>query len=304
MNNFSFLRFFSYTLISILIIPLQLSLASQSIENTNAPQDVSISHSSPAPLRFLLTFDDGPSAVRPNNPTEKILDVLAKNPYQSDIKALFFTQTQASNGGGTQYGRSLLKRELNEGHLLAIHTATRGHSNHRFMKEEQLIASLQLGISDLTGIVGKAPNLVRPPFWSYDSRTLDIYHQHGLHVLLTDLSANDGVIYFINFSLRKRSNMRKLLLAIRERWRNNEMPMVDGVTPIIVTFHDINSYTARTLEEYLSILLDVAKELEMPVAEKAFYDNKDEIERAALARTVESTNIAPQKPSLWYRIWH
>ncbi|WP_230412325.1 polysaccharide deacetylase family protein [Undibacterium hunanense] len=257
----------------------------------------------PAPIRYLLTFDDGPSAVQPDNPTETVLRTLSKNPYQSDIKAIFFTQTRAVNGGGTEYGRSLLKREVEKGHLLAFHTATPRHSNHRYLKEDEFNASLASGIADLTGITGIAPKLVRPPFWNYDARTLDTYHSHGLQMLLTDLSANDGIIYGINFSLTKHRNMRKMLLAARPHWCNNEMPAVDGVTPIVVTFHDINSYTASHLEEYLDILLDVAKELDIPVSEKPFYDNREELERAALARVVKDASNPPELPGIWNWFW-
>ncbi len=257
----------------------------------------------PAPIRFLLSFDDGPSAVQPDNPTEKVLKVLQTNPYQADIKAIFFTQTRAVNGGGTEFGRSLLKKEVEAGHLLAFHTATPRHSNHRYLNEQELIASLELGIADLTDITGTPPKLVRPPFWNFDARTLGIYHSHGLRMLLTDLSANDGIIYGINFSLTKRKNMRKLLLALRSDWCENAMPVVDGVTPIVVTFHDINPYTANHLEEYLDILLDVARELEMPTSSKAFYDDRAEIERAALARAVNDAGSKPHLPGIWEWFW-
>ncbi len=38
-----------------------------------------------------------------------------------------------------------------------------------------------------------------------------------------------------------------------------ELPTVDGVIPVVVTFHDINRYTARHMQEYLQILLDSAQ---------------------------------------------
>ena len=257
----------------------------------------------PAPIRYLLTFDDGPSAVSPDNPTEKVLRVLAENPLQRDVKAIFFTQTRAVNGGGTEYGRTLLKREVEEGHLLAFHTATPRHSNHRYLAEDELKNSLEKGIADLNSITGAPPTLLRPPFWNFDQRTLDIYHSYGLAMLLTDLSANDGIIYGINFSLTKRSNMRKLLLAAKANWCQNAMPIVDGVVPIVVTFHDINPYTANHMEEYLEILLDVAKELDMPTSAKPFYDNRDDLERAALARVVADASKPPKLPGIWNWLW-
>ncbi|MBY0574454.1 MAG: polysaccharide deacetylase family protein [Undibacterium sp.] len=259
---------------------------------------------SPAPLRFLLTFDDGPSAALEDNPTEKILTVLKNNPLQHDIKAIFFTQTRAKRGGGTEHGREVLKTVFDQGHLLALHSATPSHANHRYLSAEELEASLNLGINDLSQLTGVLPSLVRPPFWSYDERTFASYQQHNLQMLLTDLSANDGVIYGINFSLTKRRNMRKLLLALRPAWLAGELTSVDGATPIVVTFHDINSYTANHMEEYLQILVDVARELEMPTAPLVFYGDRVELEKAALSRTVKDASVKQNLPGVWNWIWN
>ena len=256
-----------------------------------------------APVRFLLTFDDGPAAADSGNPTVHILETLARNPYQNNIKAVFFTQTRAWHGGGTDTGRLLIKREYDEGHVVALHSATWFHSNHRFMSRKTLDESLQNGIDDLVSVTGAAPKLVRPPFWAYDADTLDSYHQHGMQMLLTDLNANDGKIYGINFSWHKRSNMLTHLADARQRWAAGAMPASDGVTPVVVTFHDVNTYTSRHIEEYMGILLDVAHELNVPLAAKPFYDDREELERAALAATVNSTEAKPHLPGLWNWLW-
>nr|WP_229259079.1 polysaccharide deacetylase family protein [Duganella flavida] len=252
-----------------------------------------------APVRFLLTFDDGPAAAVNDNPTVHILEVLA----QKHIKAVFFTQTRAWHGGGTDMGRWLIRREFSEGHVIGLHSATTFHSNHRFMSREQLDQTMQLGIADLQAETGVVPKLVRPPFWAYDADTLASYHAHGLQMLLTDLNANDGKIYGINFSWHKRSNMLKHLAETRERWAAGHMPAVDGYTPVVVTFHDVNPYTSRHIEEYIDILLDVARELEVPLAAQPFYDNHDEAERAALAATISSPEAKPRLPGLWNWLW-
>ena len=257
----------------------------------------------PAPVRFLLTFDDGPAATDSDNPTVHILETLAHNPYQDNIKAVFFTQTRAWHGGGTDTGRALIRREHAEGHVVALHSATWFHSNHRFMSRASLDETLQRGVDDLVAETGVAPKLVRPPFWAYDADTLDSYHQHGMRMLLTDLNANDGKIYGINFSWHKRSNMLTHLAETRKRWAAGAMPAVDGSTPIVVTFHDVNTYTSRHIEEYMGILLDVARELDVPLAAKPFYDDREELERAALASTVSGPNAKPHLPGLWNWLW-
>ncbi len=255
------------------------------------------------PIRFLLSFDDGPSAAGEDNPTEKILDALARNAAQPGIKAIFFAQTRAANGGGSTTGRRILQREQDEGHLLGFHTATPHHSNHRYLSAPELELSLQRGAADLQGISGVAPSLVRPPFWNYDAETLAAYQRHGMRVLLTDLSANDGKIWGVNFSWHKRSNMLEGLARLRPRWRAGAMPLVDGEVPVVVTFHDVNTYTARHIEEYLLILLDVARELDMPVAEHPFYDERAALERAALASAVRDGEVRPPLPGLWNWLW-
>ncbi|MES2260676.1 MAG: polysaccharide deacetylase family protein [Pseudomonadota bacterium] len=265
-------------------------------EGTTAP-------AGPAPIRFLLSFDDGPSGAGSNNPTVHILDTLAHNPLQDGIKAVFFTQTRNWHGGGTDIGRQLIRREHDDGHVVAFHTATMLHANHLFMSRQNLDESLRRGVDDLQGVTGVAPTLVRPPFWAYDAETLEAYHRHGMQMLLTDLHANDGKIYGINFSLRKRSNMLKLLGETRKRWAAGAMPEVDGSTPVVVTFHDVNGYTSRHIEEYLQILLDVARELDMPTAPKPFYDERESLQRAALASTVRTGDIKPPLPGLWNWLW-
>jgi peptidoglycan/xylan/chitin deacetylase (PgdA/CDA1 family) len=257
----------------------------------------------PAPIRFLLTFDDGPSGRGGDNPTAKILDALDDNPVQPGIKALFFIQTRAVNGGATEVGQALLRREYQAGHLLGLHTATPRHASHRGLEPAALDASLALGVADLRALTGAAPRLLRPPFWNYDARTLAAYHRAGLQMLLTDLSAKDGKIYGINFSLHKRSNLRAMLLAQRESWRAGALPQVDGSTPIVVTFHDLNGYTASVIKDYLAILVDVARELDMATAARPFYDTRDDIERAALTRTVSNAAQRPALPGLWDWLW-
>lgn len=257
----------------------------------------------PVPIRFLLTFDDGPSGAVRNNATQRVLAVLDQNAVQPAIKAVFFIQTRAVRGGGTVAGHRLLLQEQADGHLLAFHTATPRHANHRFLLPEELELSLQNGIDDLAVVAGQKPRLVRPPFWNYDARTLATYHRYGLQMLLTDLSANDGVIYGVNWSWHKHSNLLKQLRLARTAWVSGALPVVDGVTPIVVTFHDVNSYTSRHLEEYLRILLQVASELGMPVAAKPFYDSREELERAALARTVSTAEHNPRLPGIWNWLW-
>ncbi|WP_434674927.1 polysaccharide deacetylase family protein [Pseudomonas sp. D3-10] len=256
-----------------------------------------------APIRFLLTFDDGPSASSFWNPSADVLDALDRNPVQPGIKAVFFVQTRAPRAGGSEIGRSLMRREHANGHLLGFHTATYWHTNHRFLDPDELEQSLFNGANDIAVITGASPNLVRPPFWSFDKRTFAAYQRHGMHVLLTDLSANDGKVWGITVSPRRRMSLTRQLSEVRERIADGQLPTVDGVIPVVVTFHDLNRYTARHAREYLQILLDSARETGLRTDAKPFYDDSRALERAALARTVRDTSQPVHLPGLWDWLW-
>uniref|UniRef100_UPI0030DCF620 polysaccharide deacetylase family protein n=1 Tax=Pseudomonas sp. EA_105y_Pfl2_R69 TaxID=3088683 RepID=UPI0030DCF620 len=256
------------------------------------------------PIRFLLSFDDGPSASLGDNPTRQILDALDDNPIQPGIKALFFVQTRAMGAGGSLQGQALLRRQQRDGHLLGFHTATPGHANHRFLSPAELEQSLKDGVADLSAISGAAPRLVRPPFWNYDERTFAAYQAHGLRLLLTDLSANDGKTWGINGSLRRRSNLREQLARAAEQIHAGALPVVDGVIPLVVTFHDLNPYTARHMREYLQILLDVADDVGLATHTKPFYDQRAPLERAALRRALGDPLQYARLPGVWNWLWN
>ncbi|WP_122464070.1 polysaccharide deacetylase family protein [Pseudomonas orientalis] len=256
-----------------------------------------------APIRFLLTFDDGPSASGYNNPSRSVVADLADNPVSPGIKAVFFLQTQAARSGGSARGRKTMVREYAAGHVLAFHTATTFHTNHRWLSDAELERTLTQGAADIAAITGTPPLLVRPPFWNYDHRTFAAYRRHGMQVLLTDLSANDGKIWGFNGSPRRRANLYRQLSVVRERIALGELPTVDGVIPVVVTFHDINRYTARHLQEYLQILMDSARINGLKTAAEPFYTDTATLQRAALARTVKEVNEPVHLPGVWNWLW-
>jgi peptidoglycan/xylan/chitin deacetylase (PgdA/CDA1 family) len=234
------------------------------------------------PARFLLTFDDGPSAFTWYNPTRVILDTLAENDVQPGIKAVFFVQTRA-HAASTSDGQALLRRTHAEGHVLGLHSGSaRGHLNHRRMLPAELERSLQDGVQDLTALTGRPPLLVRPPYWSWDARTRAAYEAQGLAMLLTDINARDGKMWGWNISLRRRSHFRAGLARVRAH--AGELPVHDGVLPVVVTFHDTNTFTASHLQDYLHILLEESRQVGLPIATPPFYNGAEEIEATAQLR--------------------
>jgi peptidoglycan/xylan/chitin deacetylase (PgdA/CDA1 family) len=245
--------------------------------------------------RFLLTFDDGPDATRASS-TIRILDGLSANSVQQNVKAIFFVQTRAPNAGGSERGRAIMKREHAEGHVLGLHSGTmRGHVSHVWMSPGELDESLRDGVRDIWMITGQSPLLVRPPYWWFNPDTLTQYGQFGLHMMLSDLKAYDGVNWGMH--IFRRPNLRTQLEAIREGLTHQALPVVGGCTPLVVTFHDTNSYTAGHLDEYLHILLEEARHAGVAVDEKPFYDGAADIISAALQRAV-----APLQPDVNVRL--
>jgi len=238
------------------------------------------------PVRFLLTFDDGPSLWRPYNPTTAVLDQLARNAVQPQIKAVFFVQTRSTSAGASAFGQQLLQRERDEGHVLALHSGSpRGHKNHRYLSPAELDQSLADGIADIRTLCGRDAALVRPPFWSYDARTQAAYREHDLNMLLTDINARDGKIWGWHISLRRRSHFRVNLEQVRREMEMDRMPVVDGVVPVVVTFHDTNDFTASHMEEYLRILVEESARVGLPTANPPFYDDAAMLERVAILRS-------------------
>jgi peptidoglycan/xylan/chitin deacetylase (PgdA/CDA1 family) len=229
------------------------------------------------PIRFLLTFDDGPSAVEENNPTQSILNQLKDNPVQRGIHAVFFVQTRAWNGGGTPLGQQIMQEEHSAGHVLGFHTASpEGHVGHVRMSLFELRESLVNGVDDIRRVTGQRPVWLRPPYFAYSDSTAQAYRDAGFRLILSDLSANDGFIHATSF--RRRSHFFNRLLDLHRRLSSiRDLP--DPV-PVVVTFHDVNRFTAENMVEYLQILVEESREAGLVMTEKPFYDSRQGVQDA------------------------
>ena len=253
----------------------------------------------PVKIRFLLTFDDGPSIQADDNPTLSILEQLAVNDVQPAIKAVFFVQTRNANGGGTEIGKAIMRQTYSAGHVLGLHSASpRGHVAHIRMSSTELNQSLQDGIADIRDITGYDPGLVRPTFWAFTDQTRRIYEANHLNMLLSDVKAHDGVIRVFNVSLRRRSHFNSELRAVRLAIERGELQQADCFIPVVVAFHDVNTFTAGKFTEYLHILMEEAVKAGLNPAEKPFYDAAQDVERIALLRTQPPVMVASLKPDV------
>ena len=236
-------------------------------------------------IRFLLTFDDGPSIRKGVNPTLSIADQLATNDIQNGIHAMFFVQTRHPRGGGTPEGRAIMRQLHERGHVLGIHSVSpQGHVDHTTIPTTNLVpllAEAKTLIRSLTD--GADPAFVRPPYGVRNDRTRAIYRDLNLRLLLGDIRARDGVIYGYNMSLTRRVHMRHALAELRTKLAGTPAGAV--LYPVIVCFHDVNPYTARHMTEYLHILVDEARREGLALDDKPFYGTREEIEAVGLRRS-------------------
>jgi peptidoglycan/xylan/chitin deacetylase (PgdA/CDA1 family) len=239
-------------------------------------------------VKFLVTFDDGPSARTWYNPTQAILEQLAANDVQTNICAIFFIQTQHPRGAAKPRGMEVLREIPRRGHIVGLHSVSpRGHLNHVKMPTNELVALLEDGRQLVKRVSGEAPVFVRPPFGASNPVTRAIYRDLDLRMLLADVPARDGVIYGFNGSPRRRGNMRRRLTSIRNKLV--EQPPGLEPYPVIISFHDVNPYTARHMTEYLHILVEEATRAGLAFPAQPFYDNPREAASAALSRAIPPT---------------
>jgi peptidoglycan/xylan/chitin deacetylase (PgdA/CDA1 family) len=278
-------------------LPAALLLAFDASCRSPAPTGILLANDYHPAIRFLLTFDDGPSNWQPVNPTLQILDQLATNDIQPGIKAIFFAQTHHPRAGASPVGRAIMCRMHADGHLIGPHSVSpTGHVDHTTMPANALVTALQEAKDMLRAITGADPLFVRPPFGAHNPATRRIYAQLGLHMLMADIRARDGIIYGYNGSLRRRSHLRKCLAQTLDQARRN--PVEED--PVVVTFdfHDVNPYTARHMTEYLHILVEEARRVGFTVPAQPFFSDRDELIRAAIARRVPEPPGCPPTATL------
>lgn len=137
-----------------------------------------------------LTFDDGPGRVTPY-----ILDVLRKY----GVKATFFClgysidKTIAAQDYTGKYitGNEIVKRENDEGHLIAVHSY-----NHLTLPgltdEEVLNNELSKTKSIITNLIGKKPVYFRPPYGSTNDKVNNIAKALDLKTVLWSRRSADS----------------------------------------------------------------------------------------------------------------
>lgn len=172
-----------------------------------------------------LTFDDGPHATN----TAKILDVLKK--YQ--VKATFFVTMSGPD--------SLILREHQEGHTVALHTASHNYQTV-YSSVPNYFNDLQMISDRVKRITGVESKIIRFPGGS--SNTISRRYQKGIMTTLTQEVLNRGYHYFdwnissgdAGETTSSQGVYQNVIRSLRKDRAN------------VVLMHDIKSYTANAVE--------------------------------------------------------
>ena len=176
-----------------------------------------------------LTFDDGPSST---GSTEKILEVLRNN----GIKATFFV-----TGNGPA---NLIKKEYDEGHVIALHTYTHSYAN--------VYASVDNYFNDLNKIsdlvysqTGQRSNIIRFPGGS--NNTVSNRYSPGIMDILTKQVLDKGYIYFDwNITSGDAGECSTSSCVY-----NNVTNRLSKSRNNIVLMHDVKWFTANALDDII-----------------------------------------------------
>ena len=132
---------------------------------------------------FALTFDDGPNPAT----TPKMLDVLKKY----DVKAVFFVLTSKLN----EQTIPLVKRMLDEGHIVADHGPS--HDNSNTLTEAQWKDQMRLSLKSIASLHQRFDHdftniYYRYPYGAYGGRT-EYHHMNALQDVSRELFGDNCI---------------------------------------------------------------------------------------------------------------
>ena len=195
------------------------------VSNTYVAPRVGSSLSCGQPGVIYLTFDDGPNGLY----TPKILNVLKKY----NVKATFFV---------TQSGPdSLIKREYNEGHVVALHTYTHDYA-YVYSSVENYFKDLERVSNRVERITGQKSYLFRFPGGS--SNTVSMHYSRGVVSKVAAEATAKGYSYFDwNISSGDAGGTTDPTRECQIVARNLSKSRGN-----VVLMHDIKSHTANAIE--------------------------------------------------------
>ena len=176
-----------------------------------------------------LTFDDGPK----EGTTNVILDILK----EEGVKATFFV----TNGGPD----SLIKREYDEGHTVALHTASHDYS-YIYSSVDNYYKDLNSVFDRVKRITGQESKLIRFPGGA--SNTISRRYCVGIMSTLTKDVVNKGYKYY---DWNVSSGDASYGNHSAEEIKNNVIRNLSSDRVNIVLMHDIKPYTRDALRDII-----------------------------------------------------
>lgn len=175
-----------------------------------------------------LTFDDGPSNVT----TGDILNVLK----EEGIKATFFV-----TNNGPDY---LIKRMYDEGHTVALHTASHNYAK-LYKSDEAYFEDLKIVSDRVKRITGHTSKIVRFPGGS--SNTISRRYNNGIMSRLSEELFNRGYRYYDwNIDSNDASNART-----KEAVYRNVTTHLSKNKANVVLMHDIKTATRDAIRDII-----------------------------------------------------
>ena len=176
-----------------------------------------------------LTFDDGPQM----GTTNVILDILK----EEGVKATFFVTNKGDD--------SLIKREFDEGHTVALHTASHDYAKV-YASDEAYFADLYSVQDRVKRITGQESKIIRFPGGS--SNTISRRYSVGIMSRITKETLNRGFKYYDwNLSSGDAAGGHPTSSDIYNNVVNNLRH--DRVNMVLM--HDIKTYTRDALRDII-----------------------------------------------------
>lgn len=191
------------------------------VESTNTVEKVAF-----------LTFDDGPSMM-----TETVLDTLK----EEDITATFFMIGSQI----TEENEPILKRMVEEGHLIGIHTYTHKYKEI-YASADAYIKDAEMTAERIYEVTGSEPIYYRFPWGSTNG-----YISPFCDEIISEMQKNGYIYYDWNVSADDslgKPSKQKILNNIRKDYKKYNEP--------VILLHDssININTAEVLHEIIDEL--------------------------------------------------
>ena len=207
---------------------LKYTVSDKAGNKAEATQKITI-YKPAAPGTIYLTFDDGPQS----GTTNVILDILK----EEKVPATFFITNKGDD--------SLVQREFNEGHTVAIHTASHDYAIV-YRSVDSYWNDLNIVQNRIKRITGSETRLVRFPGGS--SNTVSRHYSTGIMTTLTNDLINKGYKYYDwNISSGDAAGGRPTPNQIY----NNVVSQLSHDRVNMVLMHDIKTYTRDALRDII-----------------------------------------------------